>query len=49
MNLKLTTDLTMYLQAIGAKGLDWIDLAEDKYKWRGVVNTVMKFGELLSN
>jgi hypothetical protein len=47
MNLKLTTDLTVYLQAIGAKGLEWIDLAEDKNKWRAVVNTVMKFGECI--
>jgi len=37
----------MYLQARGAKGLDWIDLAEDKNKWRAVVNTVMKFGEFI--
>jgi len=26
MNLKLTTELKMYLQATGAKGLDCIDL-----------------------
>jgi hypothetical protein len=32
MNLKLIADLTMYLQAIGAEGLDWIDLAKDKNK-----------------
>jgi hypothetical protein len=47
MNLKLTTDLTMFLQAIGAKCLDWIDLVEDKNKWRAVVNRVMKFGEFI--
>jgi hypothetical protein len=37
----------MCLQAIGANGLDWIDLAVDKNKWRAVVNTVMKFGEFI--
>jgi hypothetical protein len=47
MNLKLTTEFKIYLQAIGANGLDRIDLAENNNKWRAVVNTVMKFGELL--
>jgi len=47
MNLKLTTDLTMYLQAIGMTGLDCTDLAEDKNKLRAVVYTAMKFGEFL--
>jgi hypothetical protein len=37
----------MYLQAIGAESLDWIDLVRDKNKWRAVVNTVMKFGEFI--
>jgi hypothetical protein len=23
-------------------GMDWIHLAQDKYKWRALVNTVMK-------
>jgi hypothetical protein len=36
----------MYLQEIGGKDLDHIDLAENNNKWRAVVNTVMKFGEL---
>jgi hypothetical protein len=47
MNLKLTTELKMYLQAIGAKGLDSIDLAENKKKWRTDLNTVVKFGEFI--
>jgi len=25
------------------KGMDWTDLAEDRDKWRAVVNTVMNF------
>jgi hypothetical protein len=27
---------------VGA-GIDWIDLAQDSYRWRAVVNTVMNF------
>ena len=26
---------------ISSNGVDWIDLAEDSYKWRAVVNAVM--------
>jgi hypothetical protein len=31
------TDLT----EIGWDGIDWIDLAQDRYQWRALVNTVM--------
>jgi hypothetical protein len=24
------------------KGLDWIDMAQDRFRWRAVVNAVMK-------
>jgi hypothetical protein len=34
-NIKL--DLT----EIGWDGVDWIDLAENRYKWRALVNTAM--------
>jgi hypothetical protein len=27
----------------GGGGLDWIDLAQDRDKWRALVNTVMSF------
>jgi hypothetical protein len=27
----------------GIVGVDWIDLAQDRAKWRAVVNTVMNF------
>jgi hypothetical protein len=27
----------------GWKGVDWINLAQDKDQWRDLVNTVMKF------
>jgi hypothetical protein len=29
------------LREIGWDGMDWIDLAEDRDQWRGLVNTVM--------
>jgi hypothetical protein len=29
------------LREIGCDGMDWIDLAQDRNKWRAVVNTVM--------
>jgi len=31
----------MHLKENGCEGLDWISLAEDKEKWRAVVDTVM--------
>jgi hypothetical protein len=29
------------LREIGWDGVDWIDLAQDRDKWRALVNTVM--------
>jgi hypothetical protein len=31
----------MYLGEIGWGGMDWIDLAQDRDKWRVLVNAVM--------
>jgi hypothetical protein len=31
----------MYLREIGWAGMDWIDLAQDREKWRDFVNMVM--------
>ena len=31
----------MYLRDVGWVGMDWIDLAQDKYQWRALVNIVM--------
>jgi hypothetical protein len=36
--LKIETDL----REIGWGGMDWIDLAQDRDRWRAFVNTVMK-------
>jgi hypothetical protein len=33
----------MELREKGWAGMDWIDLAQDRGKWRALVNTVMNF------
>jgi hypothetical protein len=33
--------LKIDLRTIGWNGMDWIDLAQDRYQWRALVNTVM--------
>jgi len=37
-------NIKMNLQEVGCEGMDWIDLAEDRDRWRAVVNTVMNLG-----
>jgi hypothetical protein len=34
-------NIKMDLREIGWDGMDWIDLAKDRYQWRALVNTVM--------
>jgi hypothetical protein len=34
-------NIKMDLREIGWGGMDWIDLAQDRYHWRALVNTVM--------
>jgi len=31
----------MDLQEVGCEGIDWIDLALDRDRWRTLINTVM--------
>jgi hypothetical protein len=34
-------DIKMDLQDVGLEGMDWIDMAQDRYRWRALVNAVM--------
>jgi hypothetical protein len=36
-----STTLRMDLKEIGCDGMDWIDLVQDRDRWRALVNTVM--------
>jgi hypothetical protein len=37
----LSNNIKMDLLEIGVNVVDWIDLAQDKYRWRALVNSVM--------
>jgi hypothetical protein len=34
-------NIKINLREVGWGGMDWIDLAQDRDKWRALVNTVM--------
>jgi hypothetical protein len=40
-SLKLEDNIKMDLREVGWRGAEWIDLAQDRNRWRAVVYTVM--------
>jgi len=39
--LRWEDNIKMDLQEVGCGGMDWIDLAQDRDKWRALANAVM--------
>ena len=39
--LRWEDNIKMVLQEVGCWGMDWIELAQDRHRWRAFVNAVM--------
>ena len=37
-------NIKLDLKGVGWRGMDWLELAQDKDKWRALVNAVMNLG-----
>jgi hypothetical protein len=42
-------NIKMDLREIEWDGVDWIDMAEDRDKWRAVVNTVLNIRKMVGS
>ena len=40
---KWEDNIKMDVQEVGCGGMDWIELAQDRDRWRGIMNAVMNF------
>jgi len=41
--LRWENSINMDLEEVGCGGMDWIELAHDRDRWRALVNAVMNF------
>jgi hypothetical protein len=38
---RMEDNIKIDLQKVGCGGTDWIELAQDRYRWRALVNAIM--------